>query len=84
MQSEFYKTYMKSPEWRAKEQERMAIDDFKCVMCGRDVFHTRSMQVHHVTYRNLGHEDVYRDLCTVCGTCHKKLHNYYNRVQGAS
>ena len=45
-------------------------------------WHCRTMQVHHVTYRNLGHEDVMKDLCTVCGSCHKKLHNYYDRERG--
>lgn len=81
MQSEFYRNYIRSDEWRTKERERKEIDNYTCVMCGRDVFHTKSMQVHHVSYRNLGHEDIYKDLCTLCGTCHKKLHNYLNRIQ---
>ena len=81
IQTEFYKTYIKSPEWRAKESKRMEIDNFKCVMCGRSIFQTRSMQVHHVNYKNLGHEDIYKDLCTLCGRCHKWLHNYLNRLQ---
>ena len=59
----------------------MAIDGYKCVMCGRSASEC-VLQVHHVTYRNLGHEDVMRDLCTVCGSCHKKLHNYYDRERG--
>lgn len=82
MQSEFYQAYIKSDAWRAKAQERMRVDHFRCVMCGRSADHCRTLQVHHVTYRNLGHEDVMRDLCTVCGSCHKKLHNYYDRERG--
>ena len=80
MQSEFYKKYIKSPEWKAKESQRMEIDNFKCVMCGRDIFHTRSMQVHHVSYFHLGFENVYTDLATMCGRCHKYIHNYLNRT----
>ena len=75
MRSEFYENYMKSPEWEEKKRQRMEIDH-------RSIEHCRTMQVHHVTYRNLGDEDVMRDLCTVCGSCHKKLHNYYDRERG--
>lgn len=82
VQSAFYQEYIRSPEWEEKKRQRMEIDGFRCVMCGRSIDHCRTMQVHHVTYRNLGHEDVMRDLCTVCGSCHKKLHNYYDRERG--
>lgn len=79
LQSAEYKHYIASPEWEAKKQERMEIDGFRCVMCGRHISHCRTMQVHHITYARLGHENAYTDLCTVCGSCHKKLHNYYDR-----
>ena len=84
LQSEFYKKYMRSKEWEEKKQERMRIDNYSCVMCGRGREHCRTLQVHHITYKNLGHENVYTDLCTVCGSCHKKLHNYYDRVREAT
>lgn len=82
MQSEFYQEYIRSEAWREKAQERMRVDHYRCVMCGRSVDRCKSLQVHHVTYRNLGHEDVMKDLCTVCGSCHQKLHNYYDRERG--
>lgn len=78
MQSEEYKKYMRSDRWKAKKQERIDIDK-ACVMCGRPLDKIRSIQVHHVTYERLGHENVMTDLCTLCGSCHKKIHNYYNR-----
>lgn len=81
MQTEFYKKYMKSPEWEQKKQERIAIDNC-CVMCQRPLNKIRSLQVHHITYARLGNENVLTDLVTLCGTCHKKIHNYYNRVRG--
>ena len=84
LQTEFYKKYMRSKEWEEKKQERMKIDNFSCVMCGRSREHCRTLQVHHITYKNLGHENVYTDLCTVCGSYHKKLHNYYDRIREAT
>lgn len=78
MQSEEYKNYMRSDRWKAKKQERIDIDGC-CVMCGRPLDKIRSIQVHHVTYERLGRENVMTDLCTLCGSCHKKIHNYYNR-----
>jgi 5-methylcytosine-specific restriction endonuclease McrA len=71
---------MKSPEWEAKKNQRIEIDN-SCVMCGRPLDKIRSVQVHHITYARLGNEDVYTDLCTLCGSCHKKIHNYYNRIR---
>lgn len=80
--SDFYKRYIHSDEWKQKEQDRMAIDEFKCVMCGRPSEKTRhGLQVHHITYRNLGHEDVLTDLVTLCAPCHKKMHNYLSRIR---
>lgn len=85
MRSEFYTQYIKSEEWEAKKEARKKIDGYRCVCCGRSEDHTkRGLQVHHVTYERLGHENVYTDLCTVCGSCHKKIHAYYNRVQCAA
>nr|DAM59369.1 MAG TPA: HNH endonuclease [Bacteriophage sp.] len=69
---------MRSNEWKVKKRERIAIDQ-GCVMCGRPLDKIRSIQVHHITYQRLGNENVLTDLCTLCGSCHKKLHNFYNR-----
>lgn len=82
MQSAFYKQYMRSEAWAEKKRQRMEIDHNCCVMCGRPAEKTRNgLQVHHVTYKRLGHEDVLTDLCTLCGSCHKKIHNYYDRIR---
>lgn len=78
MYSEFYKQYIKSEQWRDKKQKRIEIDK-GCVMCGRSLEQIKSVQVHHIHYRNLGRENVLEDLCTLCGSCHKKLHNFYKR-----
>lgn len=78
MQTKKYKEYMNSDEWKAKRGERIKIDK-GCVMCHRPIEKIKSVQVHHITYKNLGNENVLTDLCTLCGSCHKKIHNFYNR-----
>ena len=83
VQTEEYKRYIKSAQWEQKKQERMKIDNYSCVMCGRSQKYCKTLQVHHVTYQRLGCENIYTDLCTVCGSCHKKLHNYYDRRRSA-
>lgn len=84
MRSIEYNQYITSAAWEAKKEERKKIDGYRCVCCGRSEEHTRrGLQVHHITYERLGHENVYTDLCTVCGSCHKKIHAYYNRKRSA-
>lgn len=80
MQTEFYKSYMQSEQWQQKKAERIDIDK-GCVMCKRPLERIRKINVHHVTYERLGDENVLTDLCTLCGSCHVKLHNYYNRIR---
>ena len=61
MQTQEYKDYMRSDEWEAKKQERIAIDG-GCVMCGRPIERIKKINVHHVTYARLGNENTYRPL----------------------
>ena len=80
--SEFYNRYIRSEEWKQTEQERMRVDNYRCVMCGRPAYKTKhGLQVHHITYMNLGHEDILNDLVTLCAPCHIKMHNYLNRIR---
>ena len=84
MRSVEYNQYITSAAWEAKKEERKKVDGYRCVCCGRSEEHTRrGLQVHRITYERLGHENVYTDLCTVCGSCHKKIHAYYNRKRSA-
>lgn len=80
MQTETYKKYIRSPEWVAKKQERLEVDNRRCVMCGRPESRCRNgLQVHHISYKNLTHEDVFQDLVSLCPRCHMLIHAYYNR-----
>lgn len=78
-----YNRYMKSDEWGKKRAERLALDEDKCVMCGRPNGvqkdgKTPILQVHHIHYNNLGNEPL-EDLVSLCAGCHKKIHKYYKR-----
>ena len=84
LQSEFYKKYVRSKEWEEKRQQRLEIDGHKCAMCDRPESKCKDgMQVHHVHYRDLGHEDVYNSLVCLSPSCHRMHHKLYNRRRTA-
>lgn len=74
-----YDRYMRSQEWAEKCLQRLEIAEHKCELCGRLEKNSKGLQIHHITYKNLGHEDVGNELIAVCGRCHLMLHKYYNR-----
>lgn len=61
--------YYQTPVWAAKRSERLRIDGYRCAKCG----FTRALEVHHINYERLGHEDVSRDLITLCKKCHGEI-----------
>lgn len=68
MPDERYNQYLRSPEWQALRSQRLKIDNYKCQRCGRPF----DLQVHHLFYpAELGTEDPYRDLVTLCDACHE-------------
>lgn len=68
MVDETYLQYLRSPEWQNLRSQRLKIDNYKCQRCGRPF----DLQVHHLYYPLvLGTEDPYRDLVTLCDTCHE-------------
>ena len=75
-----YRSYMKSLDWQRKKLQRLKIDGFSCVMCGR--FAPDALEVHHITYQHLGNEDVMKELCCLCPVCHKLMHNFWDRRGG--
>ena len=85
MQTEFYKKYLRSEQWQQKKAERLAIDDYCCVMCHRPEGRCKNGLIcHHINYRRLGNENVYEDLVSLCPACHLKIHAYYKRVRAAT
>lgn len=61
--------YYESQSWAEKRSKRLKIDGYKCARCG----FTRALEVHHINYERLGHEDVSRDLITLCKKCHREI-----------
>lgn len=82
MNKEEYSKYLKSEHWLETRQKRIDLDDNRCYICGKRKY----LNVHHIRYNNLGHEDVNSDLITLCKQCHSMLHKikdgtkeeYYN------
>jgi len=69
---EEYREYLESNHW--KEIRKKALDRAgrKCQLCSSKT----NLNVHHNTYKNLGHEDL-NDLVVLCRNCHKKFHNIH-------
>jgi 5-methylcytosine-specific restriction endonuclease McrA len=77
-----YIEYMKSDKWHEIARRRMEIDNFTCAGCGCRGTVTNVLEVHHLSYRYLYHEEtrIYEDLVTLCHACHKNLHRIMERV----
>ena len=70
MVDETYISYLRSPEWQNLRSQRLKIDNYRCQRCGRPF----DLQVHHLYYpTELGTEDPYRDLITLCDGCHELI-----------
>jgi hypothetical protein len=65
-----YNLYLDSPAWKQKREERLRLDHGRCAACGT----RENLRCHHVSYANLGSEDVEDDLLTLCQDCHDELH----------
>lgn len=62
---ERYHEYLQSPAWRDKRLAALKRAKFKCECCGG----TERLQVHHLTYDRVFHEDV-NDLVVLCAEHH--------------
>lgn len=71
-----YEQYLTSEKWKKKADQRRRIDKYSCQMCG--YWHER-LEVHHLSYDRIYHENVYIDLVTLCPDCHEKVHRMMNR-----
>lgn len=77
-----YSAYLCSEKWHRIAKRRMAIDKFRCCMCGCSGTMNNRLEVHHLSYRHLYQEEnwIEQDLVTMCHNCHKSLHRLMNRV----
>lgn len=77
-----YEKYIRSETWAKKKLERLEIDNYCCAMCGKPESACKNgLQLHHISYKNLGREDVWTETVCLCGRCHKLIHKYYDRRQ---
>ena len=67
-------TYMWSEEWSRKKGLKFREVGYLCEKCGE----TRNLEVHHITYDRLGHENL-KDLQVLCRICHEFMHDIRNR-----
>ena len=66
-----YDDYLHTNVWREIRNERLKIDNFRCVKCGTGI----NVEVHHLRYPEVwGMENVYDDLVTLCAPCHAETH----------
>lgn len=80
--SKFYQHYIRSPEWRELAERRLEIDGHRCVVCGCSGTPANPLECHHLSYRRLGQEDVFLDVCSLCRCCHKAVHKLMSRTTG--
>lgn len=81
MSKEEYHEYLKSDLWLNTRKLRLTIDKYTCIVCGSNLLPDPSKpdigHVHHMHYRNLGHENVRNDLVSLCKHCHTSMHEKY-------
>ena len=81
MTKEEYYLYLHSEQWREIRNKVIARDNCTCRICGGGAFGADA-NVHHLTYRNIGNEDL-KDLVTLCPDCHTKIHKEASKFNSA-
>lgn len=70
---ELYRQYINSSAWRKRRAYEIALAGHKCRECGHDGTAGIALQVHHVSYANLG-EETPSDVVVLCKLCHECRH----------
>lgn len=68
--SNFYKSYIISPEWRVKSKACIMKTKNRCVLLPFML----ARHTHHLTYKNLGKEMFIRDIVPLSKVAHKLVH----------
>jgi len=63
-----YSDYLASEHW-LEIRQRYDVRSKRCAGCDRP-----AICIHHVTYRNLGNEDLESDFLPLCFKCHEQVH----------
>jgi hypothetical protein len=65
-----YEVYLQTPHWRELRAAALKRAERRCESCWQK---TRPLDVHHLTYDNLGHEHA-DELMVLCRKCHRDFH----------
>jgi 5-methylcytosine-specific restriction endonuclease McrA len=68
-----YHKYLKSADWKSNRLDVLKRDSFSCRRCGENGRPGNELDVHHLTYERIYHEEL-RDLITLCRGCHGEVH----------
>jgi hypothetical protein len=72
-----YNEYLNSSQWENLKKRYIYYDKkANCWVCNR----SRNLLIHHVSYKNLGSEKLYRDIYILCFNCHKAVHFWFFKV----
>ena len=74
MNIELYKSYLRTPEWKAVRMEVLHLRNHKCERCNS----TYRLEVHHKSYRHIFNESP-NDLEVLCHSCHKNHHKIQDK-----
>ncbi|NGX54204.1 MAG: hypothetical protein K1000chlam4_00929 [Chlamydiae bacterium] len=66
-----YQEYINSEAWAKRRIVAKIAAGYKCQKCGFEY----ELDVHHLTYENLGHEKA-EDLLVLCRRCHRDIHYF--------
>lgn len=80
MNTKEYHEYLQSKAWKEKAYKRMVIDGFECQACGCRGSRNNELEVHHLSYSDIGNEDIFTQTVTLCHVCHKMIHRAMERV----
>ena len=70
MNKKTYRAYLRTPHWKTVRSRKLNQAGYRCERCGDA---KGKLEVHHVTYANLGREKM-GDLAVLCRNCHRREH----------
>ena len=68
-----YKHYLRCKHWQEIRLKVLDRSGGKCEKCGYIPWKPGTLQVHHLTYKNVGNESL-DELIVLCPRCHMELH----------
>lgn len=74
-----YNNYLKSNHWKNLRNKMLIENNYKCQKC-RKTKEKYELQIHHKSYKNIGHEHK-KDLVLLCKECHKKKHKEKDKTK---